>query len=260
MSFLRTVFVLVLVLPACTYASGAATYNRGLYAEGYYAPSLLENNSFSVRRLKRGVEEHSRVLPSHDVKLTSSALAAIGGSVGLGGDGVGLKFSVDHGEFLAKKVSLYWKGDQVSSFEKKYETSRIARVVNSTLTVSMCYERFTTPGHFSMGLFACAGGGATYCGTTPGNYGKLSPSFKVKGGVLLPLSRSLTLLFGGFYRSTFGDDEYESVYDNAVSLSGKEGVPVASEKWGASGTVSKFELTDLGLELGLRFNLRLGSA
>lgn len=259
MSFVRTVLMLVLVLPACTYACDSALLcNTGVYAEGYYMPSLLENNSFSIRRIK-GIGNSSRVLPSHDVKLTSSVLAAVGGSVGLGVDGVGLKFSVDHGEFLARKVSSYWRGEEVSGIDKKYETSRISRITSTSLTVSMCYERFSAPSHFSIGLFACAGGGATLCGTAPGNYEKLSPSFKVKSGVLLPLSRSLTLLLGGFYRGTFGDNEYESMYDNAVSLSGKASVPVASEKWGASGTVSTFELTDLGLELGLRFNLRLDS-
>lgn len=265
MSFLRAVFSLMLALPACTYASSSAVLYSGLlYAEGYYMPSLLESNTYSIRRIKIKNTDNNSVLPSHDVKLSSSALVAAGSSVGLVREGVGLKFSVDYGEFLARKVSHYWREEGVSSASvvtKKYETSRITTVSSAALSVSVCYERFTAPGHFPIGLFACAGGGATLCGIAPGNYRRLSPSFKVKTGVLLPLSRSLSLILGGFYRGTFGDDERESIYDvgNAVSLSGKASLPVAVNEWGASGTVSKFELRDLGLELGLRFNLRLNS-
>ncbi|MEH0831115.1 hypothetical protein, partial [Anaplasma bovis] len=149
MSFLRAVFVLMLVLPAYTYASGfTALSGNGMYTEGYYMPSLLENNSFSVRKIKKeSASEDTSVLPGHDVKLTSSVLAAIGGGVGFGGDGVGLNFSVDYGEFLAKKVSYYWRGADAASetFTKKYEASRISRISSTTLTVSVCYERFTSP-------------------------------------------------------------------------------------------------------------------
>lgn len=265
MSFIRTFLVFMLTLPGYTYALNSSTSSIGknLYLEGYYMPSLLERNVFSIRQIvgkSGGTGNNSSALVDHDIYLNSSVLSAIGGGIGFAGSGVGLKFSLDCGNFSAKKVGSYMK-DAIDGYSdiEEYVASRISGISSAALTVSMCYERLTTPSPVSIGLYVCAGGGATFVGISPGNYARLTPSFRVKSGVLLPVGRSLALSLGAFYRETFGSDEYESVYDNAVSLDGRVRVPVASKLWGDSGVESKFELSDLGVELGLRFNLRLDS-